>query len=256
MVAPGTKEVREGQEEEEALDSEWATRYRAMVARMNYLTQDRSDLCFTVKELAREMSSPTMASWKALKKLARYILGAPRVVTCYPYQTFDGNINIHSDTDWAGCARTRRSTTGTIVLLGSHLIKGSSTTQSVVALSSGEAEFYGLVRAGTMGIGIRGILKEMGLDAKIRICTDASAALGIANRRGVGKVRHIETSQLWLQEHVARGDLEIEKVNTQENLADALTKYVSSDAMRAHMKGTLQELRAGRHELMPEVVRA
>ena len=72
----------------------------------------------------------------------------------YDWQTVS-NIDVYSDTDWAGCPRTRRSTTGGALVLGSHLIKSWSSTQADVALSSGEAEYYGTVKAGGMGLGYR-----------------------------------------------------------------------------------------------------
>ena len=81
--------------------------------------------------------------------------------------------------------------------------------------------------------------------------SDASAAIAIANRRGLGKVRHIEVCQLWLQDKVRRGDIKVVKVGTHENIADALTKYVSRDIMSSHMHSTNQFLVSGRHALAP-----
>ena len=89
------------------------------------------------------------------------------------------------------------------------------------------------------------------MDCSIVVKSDASAAVSIANRRGVGKVRHIEVSQLWLQDKVRRGDINIVKVGTHENVADALTKYVSCDGMRMHMSCANQRLLQRRHGLAP-----
>ena len=103
-----------------------------------------------------------------------------------------------TDTDYAGCLRTRKSTNGGLLCVGSHVVKGWSTTQSVVALSSGEAEYYGMVRGAATGLGMKAVMKDLGLEARVRVKTDASAAYGIAHRLGLGKVRHLETCQLWL----------------------------------------------------------
>ena len=139
-------------------------------------------------------------------------------------------------------------------MFGSHVIKTWSTTQAVIALSSGEAEYYALVKGASIGFGITSLIREMGadMDSGIRIHTDASAAKGIASRRGLGKVRHIEVTQLWVQEKVQRGEIEIIKINTKDNLADALTKHVDRDGLNKHMSGTGQAVRIGRHEIMPE----
>ncbi len=87
---------------------------------------------------------------------------------------------------------------------GRHMIKSWSTNQSVIALSSGEAEYYGLVKAASVALGAKAISEDLGVrfTGKISIKGDASAAIGIANRVGIGKVRHIEVNQLWLQEKV------------------------------------------------------
>ena len=89
------------------------------------------------------MSSPTDTSVMALKRMGRYLLGHKRLVYTYPWQTAEG-IEVYSDTDWSGCPRTRRSTSGGCVMIGRHVIRTWSSTQPSVTLSSGEAEFYGL----------------------------------------------------------------------------------------------------------------
>ena len=81
-----------------------------------------------------------------MKRLARYLKGNGRLVTKYAWQGEESQILGYSDSDWAGCRQTGKSTSGGVIMLGSHMVKSWSTTQANVALSSGEAEFYGLVR--------------------------------------------------------------------------------------------------------------
>ncbi len=70
-------------------------------------------------------------------------------------------------------------------------------------------------------------MRDMGVVIpELTLKTDASAAKGVAMMRGVGKVRQLEVSQLWLQEKVARKEVKVVKVKGTENLADAGTKYV------------------------------
>ena len=91
----------------------------------------------------------------------------------------------------------------------------------------------------SQSIGIKSLLKDMKQEAKIkiRVKTDASAAIGISMRSGLGKLRHMSTNQLWVQEKVRKGAVEIVKVPTWENIADTLTKYVNKEAIGKHMKG-------------------
>ena len=133
-------------ESEEELSDEQPTLYRVNVARANYLSQDRSDIQYSTKELCRKMSSPDGNDWLKLKRLARYLTGKTRPRMIYEYQSKPEHLEVYTDTDFAGCARTRKSTSGGVVMFGSHLIKSWSSTQNVIALSSGEAEYYGLVK--------------------------------------------------------------------------------------------------------------
>ena len=99
------------------------------------------------------------------------------------------------------------------------------------------------------------MLKEVGVTVGIEVNTDASAAKGIALRRGMGKIRHIEVNQLWVQDAVARGILKIRKIATGENPADHLTKYLSHWGICEHLYHTCQWLEEGRHPLMPAVLK-
>ena len=161
----------------------------------------------------------------ALKGLGRYLAKAKWVVYRYDWQTAS-HIDVYSDTDWAGCPRTRRSTTGGALVLGSHLIKSWSSTQADVALSSGEAEYYGTVKAGGMGLGYQSLLRDLGVDLKIRVWTDSTATIGICGRDGLGKLRHIDTQCLWLQHQVRGGRIDLRKVKGTENPADVFTKHL------------------------------
>ena len=103
---------------EAALSNTEASMYRASVARGNYLAQDRSDIQYAVKELSRAMSNPTINDQKRLKRLARYLIGRERAVMQYEYQSSYRSIEVWSGTDYAGCKRTRKSSTGGVAKLG------------------------------------------------------------------------------------------------------------------------------------------
>ena len=94
---------------------------------------------------------------------------------------------------------------------------------------------------------------DMGLKMRVRVSTDASAAKGIASRRGLGKIRHIEVHQLWVQDKVAEGEIKIRKVDGKANLADLLTKHVSAEDIRVHLHHTMQGYAPGRHSIMPSM---
>merc|ERR1711954_220960 len=150
------------------------------------------------------MSKPTTRDWEALKRLGRYLVNKTRVVVGFPYQSKPETLEVYVDTNHAGCLETRKSTSGGIAMHGNHNIKTWSSTQQVIALSSGEAEYYGMVKGAGNALGISGVYRDMGIQHTIVLYTDSSAAKGISNRRGLGKARHIELNKLWLQDQVAR----------------------------------------------------
>ena len=74
-----------------------------------------------------------------------------------------------------------------VIMLNQHVVKTWSVTQDLIALSSGEAEYYGLVRGGAQGLGVISLLKDLGIVPKLKLKTDATVAKSIASRRGLGK---------------------------------------------------------------------
>ena len=173
------------------------------------------------------MAAPTDLGIAALKRIARFLCGKPRLIYRYDFQTAS-EITVYTDTDWAGCPKTRRSTSGGAILVGSHLIKAWSSTQPTVSLSSGEAEFYGLVKASGMGLGYQALMQDAGIDMPVTVFTDSSAAMGISARQGLGKLRHLDTHSLWLQQAVRSGRITVRKVKGEYNPADLFTKHLPS----------------------------
>ena len=235
VVAPGTKEEGNTKEDkDDKLDEASSSRYRAIVARLNYLTSYRPDIAFAVKEVARSMSSPSKGSQDKLKRLGRYLLTRPRAVIHFRWQEAQHKIRIYSDADWAGCKESRKSTSGGAIMLGQHTLKTWSKTQSLLALSSGENEFYAALKASAEGLGMMSLLKDFSYEVKGEVLGDASAALSIIHCRGLGRTRHIDTGLLWTQQTAAEKRLQYNKVLGTINPADLMTKYLSAEVNEGH----------------------
>ncbi len=136
-------------------------------------------------------------------------------------------------------------------MFGSHCLKTYSHTQDTLVLSSGESDFYGIVKAATMGAGIKSLFGDVGLEIEVQVNTDSSIANSISSRRGAGRDRHVEVRDLWVQEKVRRGGLSIIKVKGRGNMADGLTKHVARKTMENQMNQCGFAFRDGRHELRP-----
>ena len=119
---------------------------------------------------------------------------------------------------------------------GKHLIKSWSSTQAVIALSSGESEYYGVIKGASEGLGVKSLMADWGCSREVKLWTDSSAAKGIAGRIGLSKrTRHIAVHYLWLQERVEARDLEVAKIAGEKNPADIGTKHVTSEVMEKHL---------------------
>jgi hypothetical protein len=169
------------------------------------------------------MSSPKEGDDQMIKRIIRYLKGKPRVAIRYQFQSESEGITVFTDSDWAGDKTTRKSTSGGVVCRGQHTISWWCKLQSNIALSSCEAELNAALKGAVEGLNVQRLAASLGDDLPLELRTDASAARGVILRQGVGKVRHLQVKQLWLQENVAAGELTIVKIPRAENCADALT---------------------------------
>ena len=112
---------------------------------------------------------------------------------------------------------------------GSHPVKMWSRTQALVSLSSAEAELYAAIKACSETLGFLSLLKDYQLHVKGKVMSDASAALCIIKRQGLGRTRHIHTSYLWVQQVNDQG-INLSKVPGTENCADMFTKPVTRES--------------------------
>eukprot|EP00971_Amphidinium_carterae_P334301 6469493-Amphidinium_carterae.2 len=137
----------------EELGEQQAKMFKSITMRANFLAidGDRTDLFFMLQ------------AWEDLKRLGRYVLGKPRMVQVMRHQRWPGRLATQIDSDFAGCAVTGRSSTGLALFHGEHLIKAASTTQTVVALSSGEAEFNAIVRGTAFVLVTKSLAKDYGV---------------------------------------------------------------------------------------------
>ena len=111
-----------------------------------------------------------------------------------------------------------------------------SSTQNTIALSSAESELYAMSKCAQHALHLKSMGEDFGIVLKPLIRSDASAALGIAYRRGLaGKTRHVQVQYLWIQQEVANEHVKIQKVLGTDNPADALTKFLPEAELERHM---------------------
>jgi hypothetical protein len=119
-MTPGVLTARGSDKPEEYLTSEQTTMYRSIVGKIQWMVPLRPDIAFMAKELSRTLQQPTTASFHDLKHLLRYLRGTEDIQfkICPKLQMKIGastDLHAYTDSDWAGCRSTRKSTSGGII---------------------------------------------------------------------------------------------------------------------------------------------
>ena len=178
-------------------------KYRAVAARLNYLSQDRPDIRFAAMDACGGMSAPTQRHLRRLKRIGRYLLGRPRAECLYPWQEQPRVLDSYTDSDWAGEKVSRKSTSAGCLMRGAHCIK---------AWARSEAELYAGLRTASEGLGVQSLIRDLGGQAEVEVWIDSSSALALANKPVLGKAKHIQIQDLWIQDAVKQGCIRMNKV--------------------------------------------
>ena len=99
--------------------------------------------------------------------------------------------------------------------------------QSTIALSSGESEWYAITKGSAAGLCLQSLMRDLGVGVDVVVRSDSSAARGFGSRQGLGRMRHVQSRYLWVQERVKEGHLRLEPIRGKNNPADMFTKAVS-----------------------------
>lgn len=203
--------------------------YQRLLGRLIYLTVTRPDITFAVHILAQYMQHPTTVHLQAAKRLLRYLLNKPGQGILFASNSA-AEITGYCDSDWAGCAATRRSTSGFCILLGHSPLSWKAKKQSIVARSSAEAEYRSMALTACEITWLSALLKDMGLHnippAVLKV--DNQAAISIAaNPVMHERTKHIEIDCHFVRDKLQSGTLTAQYVPSHGQLADILTKPLS-----------------------------
>ena len=204
-----------------------------------YLQPDAAAAQYAIRYLASYMSKPSEGAWKLLRHVVGFLRQHAGYCLCFEVpevgqvcKAFTPNqhcVELYTDADWSGNRLTRKSVSGSVIMVNKHVVFNASRAQKIIALSSAESEFHSAVSGS-----IDGLLTKAAVDyvypgeaSAVNVLVDNSAARAIAARQGVGRVRHIHAKMLRLQQRVSFGDLIVRPVETAINLADLQTKSLS-----------------------------
>ncbi|GJR80950.1 retrovirus-related pol polyprotein from transposon TNT 1-94 [Tanacetum coccineum] len=204
--------------------------YRGMIGTLLYLTASRPDLQFAICMCARYQARPTEKHLNAVKRIFRYLKGTVHRGLWYPKDSSIA-LTAFADADHAGCQDTRRSTSGSIQLLGDRLVSWSSKRQKSAAISSTEAEYIALSGCCAQVLWMRSQLTDYGFGFnKIPMYCDNKSAIALCcNNVQHSRSKHIDIRFHFIKEHVENGVIELYFVNTEYQLADIFTKALGRE---------------------------
>ena len=111
------------------------------------------------------------------------------------------------------------------------------------------------MQGASTSLGMQSLARDLGWEWSLEVCTDASAAIGINRRRGLGKIRHLAAADFWVQDTLPAGDFTLSKVPGASNPADILTKYVERPTLSKHLDALGLICEEGRQDSAPMIER-
>ncbi|XP_072074150.1 uncharacterized protein [Arachis hypogaea] len=201
------------------------TRYRGMIGSLMYLTSSRPDIIQSVGVCSRFQSKPKESHLSAVKRIIRYVLCTTNYGLWFP-KTDSFQLVGFCDAYFAGDRTDRRSTSGMCCFLGKSLIVWSSKKQATVALSTAEAEYITASSCCSQLLWLKTQLADYKLNvSNIPLFCDNMSAINISKNPVLHfRTKHIEVRFHSIREHVQNGNLDIQFVNSEGQLADIFTK--------------------------------
>ena len=202
--------------------------YISVVGSLMYLAlTTRPDIAYAAGVLARFNSNPGLAHWQAVKHVLRYLKGTVDHKLVYRPSDNPEPFITYSDADHGGNPDNGRSTGGYVVKIGNGAVSWSSKLQSLVALSTTEAEHISAVEAGKEILWLRQFMGELGyqISGPSLLRMDNQSAIAVSkNPEHHGKMKHLSLRLFWLRDAVQDGLIAPSFVSTQDMVADILTK--------------------------------
>jgi hypothetical protein len=218
--------------------------YMSMVGSLLYASiSTRPDISHAVSVASRFMKTPGEKHWKAAKRTLRYLQGTTQFGLEYEAEGDVEDVDIktplevvgYCDADWAGDVDDRKSTTGYVIKINGCTISWLSKKQGTVALSTAEAEYMSISSLVQELKWFHQVLTELEIPHTIpmRIYTDNQAAKAISeNDLHHQRTKHIDLRHHFVRDAVAAGEVKIEWIQSENQLADVFTKGLNKQTYK------------------------
>ncbi|XP_062080853.1 secreted RxLR effector protein 161-like [Humulus lupulus] len=196
---------------------------------MYSMVSTRPDLTYAMSTLSQYMSNPGQEHWNGMKWLLRYLKSTQNHGLLFRKNGEKINLKGFVDSDYAANKDTRKSLTSFYFLLNECCVSWKSQLQPVVALSTTEAEFMATTEAFKEAVWIKGLLKEIQMfEDKTVIYSDSQSAIYLSkNPVYHERSKHIDIRMFWIRDKIESGEIELEKIASEENPTNAGTKVLT-----------------------------
>ncbi|GAU50842.1 hypothetical protein TSUD_232190 [Trifolium subterraneum] len=221
-------------EDEQAVD---ATLFKQVVGSLRFICNTRPNINYAVGSVSRFMSNPKASHMVASKRILRYLKGTRDFGLAFPTSNKESKIELEgfSDSDWCGDKEDRRSTSGYWFRFKNSPISRSSRKQSIVALSSCEAQYVAAAQAACQAVWLESLLDELKIKyvKPVKLNVDNKSAISLArNPIAHGRSKHIEIKYHFLRDQVSKEKLTVEYCKTDVQIAHILTKPLRADRFK------------------------
>lgn len=211
--------------------------YRELIGGLLYVsTRTRPDISQAVNEASRKIENPTKDDVIAAKKILKYLNGTRQKGIMYKKGGDMSKLNAYCDADYANCNKTRRSTTGFVIMLAEGPVSWCSKRQPIVALSSTEAEYIAAADCCKECLYLKSFLKELiGSEVEVTLNVDNQSAIQLIKTGSFNKrSKHIDVRYYFIHENYKKGKINIKYCPTDKQTADIFTKPLLNNKFNFH----------------------
>jgi hypothetical protein len=243
---PGTpnKGLVLAKEGEDRIDEARHSRYRTGTGMLLYcIKHSRPEISNAVRELSKCLSGPNETAYKEMLRIIKYVKDTPDIgLRMEPQISDEWNVEVFTDSDWAGDKDSRKSVSGYIILLNNVPICWRSKSQAAISLSSSEAEMYALTEAVKEVPFIIQVLLFMNAKIKlpVQIRVDNMGAIYMSeNSMPSARTRHADLRTKFTADLQEKGLIKIDFVKSEDNTSDIMTKNVTVELFEKHISGLI-----------------
>jgi len=207
------------------------TTYRSAIGNLLYLAVCTCpDIMFSVSRASRKNNNPTLEDWSNLLRIFRYLKATENYGIRFSKEK---NLKVFADADYAGDISTRKSTSGFLFKMGSSPVSWYSKLQQVVATSTAESEYYSVSTCTKHCLWYMNLLNELNYNMKnVIINVDNKAAIYNCQNQSINpKSKHIDIKYHHIRDLIKKNKIKLEYIESENNLADGLTKYLNNSLM-------------------------